>query len=97
MTYLGITAPFGAFLYVPIAGAYAACGLPDPRRGAGRLAVAGDAPLLWDVSRTLLVMCFVWTVLTAVCNAALSLRLLRGLTILSVDALVVQIVALSAC
>jgi hypothetical protein len=40
-------------------------------------------------------MCFVWTVLTAVSNAALSLRLLRGLTFLAVTALVVQIVVQS--
>ena len=95
MTYLGITAPFGAFLYVPLAGAYAACGYPILDAVLGGSLSPETLTLLWDVSRTLLVMCFVWTVLTAVSNAALSLRLLRGLTVLSVVALVVQIVVQS--
>jgi peptidoglycan biosynthesis protein MviN/MurJ (putative lipid II flippase) len=95
MTYLGITAPFGAFLYVPAAGAYAACGYPILDAVLGGSLSAETLTLLWDVSRTLLVMCFVWTVLTAVSNAALSLRLLRGLTLLSAAALVVQIVVQS--
>ena len=95
MTYLGITAPFGAFLYVPVAGAYAACGYPILDAVLGGSLSPETLTLLWDVSRTLLVMCFVWTVLTAVSNAALSLRLLRGLTVLSVVALVVQIVVQS--
>ena len=95
MTYLGITAPFGAFLYVPLAGAYAACGYPILDAVLGGSLSAETLTLLWDVSRTLLVMCFVWTVLTAVSNAALSLRLLRGLTLLSATALVVQIVVQS--
>jgi len=95
LTYLGVTAPFGAFLYVPVAGAYAACGFPILNAVLGNSLSAETLTLLWDVSRTLLVMCFVWTVLTAVSNAALSLRLLRGLTLLSVAALVVQIVVQS--
>ena len=95
MTYLGITAPFGAFLYVPLAGAYAACGYPILDAVLGGSLSAETLTLLWDVSRTLLVMCLVWTVLTAVSNAALSLRLLRGLTLLSATALLVQIVVQS--
>ena len=51
MTYLGITAPFGAFLYVPVAGAYAACGYPILDAVLGRLAVAGDADRCSGTSR----------------------------------------------
>ena len=94
LDYLGMTAPLGTFLYVPIAGAYAACGLPMLRAVLDRSLSPETILLLWDVSRILLVMGLVWTMLSAVSNAALSLQLLRGLTILSVTAIAVQIVAL---
>lgn len=90
--YLAVTAPFGAFLYVPLAGAYAACGFPIVEAVLGGSLSPQTLTLLWDVSRTLLIMGLVWTTLTAVSNAALSLRLLRGLTFIAVTALVVQIV-----
>ena len=85
LDYLGMTAPLGTFLYVPIAGAYAACGLPMLRAVLDRSLSPETILLLWDVSRILLVMGLVWTMLSAVSNAALSLQLLRGLTISECD------------
>ena len=66
LDYLGMTAPLGTFLYVPIAGAYAACGLPMLRAVLDGSLSPETILLLWDVSRILLVMGLVWTMLSAV-------------------------------
>ena len=89
--YLAAVAPFSVFLYVPAAAGYAFLAHPLLVALLQGPLTPSTVALLWDASRIFLAMALAWAVLAPMTGLALSLKLFRGLSLISLACVVVQV------
>jgi O-antigen/teichoic acid export membrane protein len=90
--YLIDVAPFGAFLFLPLAAGYAFLGHPFVHAVLGRSLTPATIDLLWDTSRIFMIMALTWAIFTPATTLALSMQRFGGLALVSATVGVTQIV-----
>jgi peptidoglycan biosynthesis protein MviN/MurJ (putative lipid II flippase) len=91
--YLDATVPIAAYLYVPLAMAYATFGRPVIDGVLGGSLTASSIDILWDCSRLFVVMQLAWVLMSPLSSIALALGRQSALVLSALGVLLLYVVA----